>query len=285
MRGWGVAFAVGLLVVSTAEASHAAVLRYRGTFSFHLRTYSPIPVTGSGVATVNGSGGAGHLTALHLDSGIRATDTIVVPLTDPAVTAMSILSLRATQVTFGGSFPVTFQDPGGGTDILTDPGGGGGILPVQGKVLVCIVTAGCGASLQVPLTQSGTRGVGIGAGLLTVSGFAQAGLRVSVNGNPWTVNTATITGIPIGNGLSTISTRKGFVHGPASGTESTTALPSGVLQLVTPVFVTTSLEGREAMPTFGTVRLHFLVPEPGSLLLLGSGVAGLALIGRRKLRR
>ena len=34
----------------------------------------------------------------------------------------------------------------------------------------------------------------------------------------------------------------------------------------------------------GKLTLNF-VPEPGTLLLLGSGVAGLAALGRRRMRR
>ena len=55
-----------------------------------------------------------------------------------------------------------------------------------------------------------------------------------------------------------------------------------MLQLVTVSKVYTSLTG--AFPEFpmtGILTLHF-VPEPGTLLLLGFGVAGLALHGRRK---
>ena len=35
---------------------------------------------------------------------------------------------------------------------------------------------------------------------------------------------------------------------------------------------------------FGFLTLHF-IPEPGMLLLLGSGVAGLVLLGRHRMRK
>jgi hypothetical protein len=38
------------------------------------------------------------------------------------------------------------------------------------------------------------------------------------------------------------------------------------------------------MGSFVITMIHF-IPEPGLLLLLGSGVAGLAFLGRRKLRK
>jgi len=50
---------------------------------------------------------------------------------------------------------------------------------------------------------------------------------------------------------------------------------------VTPIFVSTNLSPTALLPMFGTLDLHF-VPEPGTLLLLGSGIAGLVLSGRSK---
>jgi hypothetical protein len=80
-------------------------------------------------------------------------------------------------------------------------------------------------------------------------------------------------------------TLKGFAHGPISLTTST-ANPSGVLQLVTPAQVTTNLPfGSNAFVSSGTtIRYHF-IPEPGLLLLIGSGVVGLALLGRQRMKR
>jgi hypothetical protein len=71
-----------------------------------------------------------------------------------------------------------------------------------------------------------------------------------------------------------------FAHGPASLTSST-AQPSGVLQLVTATKVFTSLTGAfPELPVTGVLTLHF-APEPGALMLLGSVVAALAVLARR----
>lgn len=73
----------------------------------------------------------------------------------------------------------------------------------------------------------------------------------------------------------------GFAHGPASLTSST-AQASGVVQLVTVSKVFTSLTGAfPEFPVIGVLNLHF-VPEPGTLLMLGLGAAGLALYAQRK---
>jgi hypothetical protein len=75
----------------------------------------------------------------------------------------------------------------------------------------------------------------------------------------------------------------GFAHGPASLTSST-AQVGGVVQLVTTSKVYTSLTGASPeLPFNGVLRLHF-VPEPGTLLMLALGVAGLAAAGRRRSR-
>ena len=79
------------------------------------------------------------------------------------------------------------------------------------------------------------------------------------------------------------STFTGFHHGASSGSQ--TGQPSGVLLLVNPSAVITTLNSPAnflGLPL--ELQLHF-VPEPGLLLLLGSGVAGLTLLGRFRTRR
>jgi hypothetical protein len=74
----------------------------------------------------------------------------------------------------------------------------------------------------------------------------------------------------------------GFAHGPASLTSST-ANPSGQVQLVTPIFISTNIGASAVLPGFAILNLHF-VPEPGTLMLLGSGIAGLVAFGRSRAR-
>ena len=73
--------------------------------------------------------------------------------------------------------------------------------------------------------------------------------------------------------------RSGFAHGPASAT-TTTAKEGGVVQLVTPIRMTS---GFTVAPIgiIATLRV-VLVPEPGTALLLGTGVIALAWMGRRR---
>ena len=87
------------------------------------------------------------------------------------------------------------------------------------------------------------------------------------------------------NGVFQVRSRQGFVHGPASN-NTTTLRNSGVIQLITPSQVT--VQGVPAnnfkLTLFSTLTIHF-VPEPGLLLLIGSGVVGLGLLGRSRLRK
>jgi hypothetical protein len=74
----------------------------------------------------------------------------------------------------------------------------------------------------------------------------------------------------------------GFAHGAASGTASTAAA-SGTIQLVTPIFVSTSVAFNPIFPSFATLTLHF-VPEPTTLGLAAGGIALLGVAARRARR-
>ena len=74
---------------------------------------------------------------------------------------------------------------------------------------------------------------------------------------------------------------QGFVHGPVSGTSST-AQQSGVIVMLSPGQVIAGSE--PPAPVLAALRLHF-IPEPRFVLLLGSGIAGLVVIGRHRMRK
>ena len=56
------------------------------------------------------------------------------------------------------------------------------------------------------------------------------------------------------------------------------------MQLVTPIRITAPNVGLDPMSIIGTLRI-VLVPEPGTALLLGTGVIAISLVGRRRVRR
>ncbi len=267
--------ALGLmLALALAGGSRAATLQWQGSARITLVTsfFKATIFTGSGVATVNGSAGL-DITRFRATGFLGGTQT--TPLTDPE---------NATLITLIGTGNLgegTFTGIAGG--VLPPPNN---TLPIPGKSKVCILFPGCGSYIPVPFTQnSGATGFGVG-GTVTANTFSQGpGLKVSVIGRPWTLGVASVTDVENKFHVeSTTTTTQGFIHGPASNT-STAAQIGGVIQFVTAAEVLTSLDApndRQAQLIFG--RFRFL-PEPGVTLLLASGISGLVLLGRSRMRR
>ena len=263
-----------LALVLAAGSAPASQLPWSGTFSLEFGTVPPIVAQGGGVATLNGSSTVGHLQTLRLAGGIAKATTI--PLTDPE--NPGLVSLRATASLGTG----TFSGISGGPPLPP----AGNVLPVRGLLRICLALPGCSANLPVPLPIDGLKGVGIGSRITVNTFSAGAGVKISLDASPWTLGVAFVTGIPTPSGGFSTVTARGFVHGPVSGTSSTAdPAGSGAIRLVTPVRVTTNLfPPNDVLALMGTLTVHF-VPEPGLLLLMGSGIAGLAVIGRHRSRR
>ncbi len=109
-------------------------------------------------------------------------------------------------------------------------------------------------------------------------------IRVSLINAPWQLSQATLFN-QTDNGAFITRMHQGFLHGPESNTSSTAKI-SGVIQLITPIQVVTSgISGEsDKLSLFTTLTIHF-VPEPGVMLLLGSGVVGLVMLGQRRMRK
>ena len=294
MRKLFALMATGFLVFGMAGTASAAVMNFSGTAEISLGDFPAGVLTGGGVATINGSSGivGDHLNTLRLAASrgqIQGTFTSIV--TDPDTLANGVAALIYDQV--GGLTGTWAGISGGAASTMT---GNVGILPQGGIVKVCILSTVCTQFLPLVLNQptitvngavgTGTRGVGVG-GLITAGGYG--GIRISLQAAPWTIKTATVIdqvedykGAP--RYMSTWIA-KGWAHAPGS-TTSSTAQESGVIQLITPSQVVTNLPlgSSDKMGSFVITVIHF-IPEPGLLLLIGSGVAGLAFLGRRKLMK
>ena len=260
-----------LLGLNIATPGRADSMPWAGTLAFEFIARPPVAFTGSGVAAVNGSNGGVHLSALGLAGGISG-DATILPLTDPETA--TLLSVRAA-VTLGAGTLSPFAPPAPpGQPQLTQR-----TLPVRGAVKFCLFFPGCGSYLLLPLTiDQGQTGVGVGGGLLTVGAFG-SGPAISVQGAPWTLRTATLPIATTGGGSATL-VATGWVHGPLSFSSST-AVTGGSVSLVTPVRVIS--DAGQAFAMFTRLTLRF-IPEPGLVLLLGSGISALTLLGRGRMR-
>jgi hypothetical protein len=274
-----------LLVFGMTGTAAASVLNWEGTNTLLLGDFPRSnKVQGGGVATINSSGGGGHLNTLRLKASRGNVNGDFVQLvTDPETVGNAILAIEYNDIlaTTGTLAPISGALQNTSLALTSNR------LGVSGTVRLCLVTTDCADALVLPLqTVNGNVGVGLG-GLLTVG--ADSNVKISIEAAPWTIKTVTVTDhqttVGKANQIFQTVTLMGFAHGPASLTSST-ATPSGVVQLVTPSQVTTNLPlGSNKLVASGqTLFVHF-IPEPGLLLLLGSGVAGLALLGQRRLRK
>lgn len=238
----GVLLAWAALGLAAAPA-RSAPLAFSGSLAISIGPFG-VGVTGQGFAEVDQYG---HLGSLGVPADAFQTQGLVVTITTTA--ARPIYGLQISAANRAGQ--------------LDNPGGGP--MPLQGAAKVCLFGV-CGAStnlanLTVPLSVVGHDAT------TTVSGPVD----VTVVGAPWTVGTAQIG----------TATAMGFAYGPGSQTSST-ARASGVIQLVTPILISTNLPNDFALvPAFGVMTLHF-VPEPTTLALVGAGLAATALFGRRR---
>jgi hypothetical protein len=226
---------------------------------------APIGV-GPGVAEVNPSGlGGTHLTHLGLPGGIATVMTTATPTTPPS--------------TFPYTKIIATVADGPGTFTETSGGALRGVMPIAGTVRLCL-GFGCALFLDIPLTENGTRGVGLGGPPITTMLGTLA--TISLQGDAWSTGSITI-----GTSLGGTTMVKGTAHGSASQASST-AIGMGVVQMVTPITVTVASSGGTpaTLDLFGVLDVQFM-PEPQRGALLGVGAAGMAALGwaRRRRRR
>jgi hypothetical protein len=276
MRELLVAAAAILLALGLAGAAQAAQLQYNGTTTNKLGAarVKDNRILSSGVATVNASGGGGLLYTLRMGGGI--TGSKYNPVTDPDTSGtIKTIGVEGTRMT--GTIR-DFQNPP-----LTS-----NKMLIKGFTRLCLFqqceSAGS-IHFDIPLSANdGNTGVGMG-GVLTRGGAGS--IRISIEAAPWTLGAGTAVN-QTGEGNFKTVTVSGFIHEAASGTGggSSTVVNSGLVQLVTPMQVTTvGVSGNVSLQSlFAMLTIRF-IPEPGLLLLLGAGLLGLGLLGRDRMRR
>jgi hypothetical protein len=102
---------------------------------------------------------------------------------------------------------------------------------------------------------------------------------------PWTLGTASGT-LQTHEGAFITRAKAGFAHNASSTPGSSSVESSKVIQLIASQQVTTAgIAGNSTKLTlFTALTLHF-IPEPGLLLLIGSGVVGLGLLGSSRMKK
>jgi hypothetical protein len=215
------------------------------SLGFQIGTLPAAAFPGTGVT---GTATSNLAASLNAGTGFNGSFTTTIPTSAaPPLTAIQVQITKNAGGTFAGASPSQV----------------GGNLSIQGKANVFGIGGfpGGGAPLlAVPLKVGTPNTVFQSAG----------GVAITAISAGWTAGTAAIT-IVNTSGTSTAT---------AMGSNGLTPGGAGTLVLVTPTKILTNVAG--TLAAFGVLTLNY-VPEPGTLLLLGMGVAGLAAIGRRRM--
>jgi len=279
---------LGVVALFAAGAAGATVLETWAHTSLQFTNLGRAEAidTALGVATVTSTATSNHLISMEAPRVPGLSLNSVIPVTDPIVSIGGIVEVRLTDV--AGRPDLQGNGIGNISGAIASTAGGltPNTIPSTGMVRICLVFTGCQPGAFLPLDVGGTSagmqiGGGVG-GILTIGGTGT--IMISIVGAPYTVKTITNFNRTNNQVVETFQ-EHGFAHGPGSVTSST-GQTSGVIQIVTANHTTSvGVPGNSDISgNFARLLIHF-VPEPGLALLLGSGAVGLALLGRKRIRR
>jgi PEP-CTERM motif len=245
-----------------------------------------------------GVGGFGPLRFTGVGGGVTSTPgfatfpawgvtggTVLVPVSaSPPFTAIVVKVNGNEHGSFYGN-PLTGQMPiFGGVAVKGNLGGG----PIT-LAYVPFFTS------HSPGSTAAANGLGVGGSVLLTIGGNPA-IYLDVLETIWAVGMKTVTGLPyatyvyhVPSGLHVSRTsRYTYLNGTAmyTGMDGRTSRGFGQVTLVSPIKVSTNLTGAPlTFVVLGTFTVYYLAPEPGTILLVGLGVAGLGIQGYRRERR
>lgn len=279
---------LGVLALFVAGGANAVIMETWSEISLQFtnlgRAEASATATGLTTVTVAGSGDT-HLETISFGFEPGQSINTSIPVTDPTaspITSVILTSIQGRPDLQGGVIGnISGAVASTVGNILPNT------IPSTGGVTICLLVPPldpCQAQLNLDVGAQTPNGKFIGGGvggILTIGGTGT--IRISVVGAPYTVKTVTAVN-RTGNGGFQVFQESGFAHGPESLTSST-GQQSGVLQLVTANHTTVVGPGdNDISGNISRVLVHF-IPEPGLLLLFGSGAVGMALLGRKRIRK
>jgi hypothetical protein len=282
------AILLGVLALFCAGQASAIVMDTwtRTSLQFTNLGRAEASATATGIATVTTSSStSSHLSTITARFNPDLELASLIPVTDPTaapITSVILTSIQGRPDFQGGGIFGNIS----GAIASTVAGILPNTIPATGGVTICLLVAPlppCLAQLNlvVGATSAGLNvGGGVG-GIITIGGTGS--IRISVLGAPYTVKTISAVNRTVNGGFD-IFVENGFAHGPLSLTSST-AKESGVLQTVTASHTTVVAPGDGDLSGNITRVLTHFIPEPGLLLLFTSGAAGMALLGRKRMRK
>jgi hypothetical protein len=205
--------------------------------------------TGAYATTFSGSAGAGSSFSISIGADGLGTTSGSGAITGTASTNLTVLGSGAVQVSGGGGdFTVA--------NFTTAP-------PLIALGATTIEDFGFNTTLPASATSSNTTNP----------------FSIDLGGATIDVNSGYVIQVSTGNTLFNFTTSPLTITVP-SPAPTTLDLSTGTWTIP---FTTTSTLSTQGIPIDITISTNLvLIPEPGTLLLLGAGVAGLLVAGRRK---